>query len=495
MSNRPTGETVERRQHPTDRSRLRGTRTAVIALLILVVALPSVTGFVTYVRARSLIVDEIQTGQQAAAAALANDVRMTVHAADSVAAAGARRPELLTAINEGEVFEIERALRAVYDTLPAFRTFAVVDGSGGVIAAWPKALKTSLDDIALGTSREALRPYSIGNDAILPLRYPLGSDTALVAEFSFATALPDLPDFRFGETGTATLVDRDAVVLVAGAEQRRNRKLRAEEVVKLASGMQAGQVRYYAPLLDRRNISTFEPVAGHEFGILVDMAESEALGATVRLAWLVVASIFGVVLVGGAISWLVGRKLASNERTLQSMRDAAEHQALTDPLTGLANRRAFDEAFEEAFAASRRAGTPFAVTMFDLNSFKLLNDNRGHAAGDAALRAVAAEMRGAIRAGDLAARLGGDEFAVMHPHCEEQAAMGVAARIAEAVERLGLLSDPRDGSVLTVSSGTAQLNDQVSASLLLAEADVNLYRAKKQRNMLCAAQREAHSPA
>ena len=61
------------------------------------------------------------------------------------------------------------------------------------------------------------------------------------------------------------------------------------------------------------------------------------------------------------------------------------------------------------------------------------------------------------------------------------------------MERLGLLSDPRDGWVLTVSTGTAQLGDQAAASLLLAEADVNLYRVKKQRNMLLAAKREAHS--
>ena len=93
--------------------------------------------------------------------------------------------------------------------------------------------------------------------------------------------------------------------------------------------------------------------------------------------------------------------------------DLLVHDASHDALTGLLNRRSYELLLAQAVSRARRYGWPFALVLLDLDNFKVVNDRYGHAAGDAALRAVGAELRASLRAGDVAARLGGDEFALL----------------------------------------------------------------------------------
>lgn len=127
--------------------------------------------------------------------------------------------------------------------------------------------------------------------------------------------------------------------------------------------------------------------------------------------------------------------LAVSLRTLlQRERD----QAMTDALTALPNRRAFFSAGEAETIRALRYGHPLAIIFIDLDNFKSLNDNRGHNVGDAALKAVASALRGALRATDTVARLGGDEFALIFPEISQTAATEtgnkVHSRLSAALE-------------------------------------------------------------
>jgi diguanylate cyclase (GGDEF)-like protein len=153
--------------------------------------------------------------------------------------------------------------------------------------------------------------------------------------------------------------------------------------------------------------------------------------------------------------------------------------AQRDPLTGLANRRAFEEALRREVARARRSGAPLAVAALDVDHFKRVNDAHGHAAGDAVLAAVAARAAAALRAGDLLARVGGEEFAALLPGAGLAAAVEVAGRVRAAIAGAPVEADGRPVEV-TASLGCAALEpaDEDGAALL-ARADARLYQAKR----------------
>lgn len=123
-------------------------------------------------------------------------------------------------------------------------------------------------------------------------------------------------------------------------------------------------------------------------------------------------------------------RLCSMALELDVMRDLSLH----DPLTGLHNRRGFDEFIDQALEQNRRYGWPFALVLIDLDDFKRLNDKVGHAAGDAVLRAVGDEIAHALRRGDVAARVGGDEFALVLSGTEGDAVPSLLGRLRNRLE-------------------------------------------------------------
>jgi diguanylate cyclase (GGDEF)-like protein len=149
------------------------------------------------------------------------------------------------------------------------------------------------------------------------------------------------------------------------------------------------------------------------------------------------------------------------------------HEALaaTDPLTGCPNRRAFLERLDGAIAAAG-SGRRAAVCLIDLDGFKAVNDRDGHAAGDAALKAVTTALAGAVRESDTVARLGGDEFAVLADVNVTVDADELAERLCQAVAAAG-----RDCGV-TASVGVALVDRSDDVNLLLHRADAAMYRAK-----------------
>ncbi|RXF72060.1 GGDEF domain-containing protein [Hansschlegelia zhihuaiae] len=148
--------------------------------------------------------------------------------------------------------------------------------------------------------------------------------------------------------------------------------------------------------------------------------------------------------------------------------------ARTDPLTGVANRRHFEEALEEL----RRLGGPVGLVMFDIDHFKLLNDALGHRAGDRCLTAVAGLLKSGLREGlDLLARIGGEEFVALLPGVSSAEALQVAERIRAAVEARALPNPGGIDGVVTVSAGVSAL-DADRLDRLLGRADAALYEAK-----------------
>ncbi len=166
---------------------------------------------------------------------------------------------------------------------------------------------------------------------------------------------------------------------------------------------------------------------------------------------------------GTVLGVLVGRFI---ER--RRMLESAAQIALTDPLTGLANRRAWEEELRREVARARRNSHRLALVMLDLDHFKELNDTQGHQAGDSVLAEAAASWRNAVRTTDFLARYGGDEFAMLLPDCPDEYGETVLERIRTAIP-LGC----------SASAGIAYWNGAETAESLLARADAALYEAKR----------------
>jgi two-component system, sensor histidine kinase LadS len=159
------------------------------------------------------------------------------------------------------------------------------------------------------------------------------------------------------------------------------------------------------------------------------------------------------------------------------------HLSTVDGLTGIANRRMFDQRLDEEWAEAKRSGTPLSMILADIDHFKRLNDSAGHQAGDECLKRIASAMVTVLkRDTDLVARFGGEEFAVILPLINRTQAAALAESIRLAVERLEIRhpSSPT-GPVVTVSLGTATEAGEnfPAADSLVGAADSALYAAKQ----------------
>jgi diguanylate cyclase (GGDEF)-like protein len=193
-----------------------------------------------------------------------------------------------------------------------------------------------------------------------------------------------------------------------------------------------------------------------------------AHGAAVGAAYAVVLGV-GPKVANPAAAWfaIVGTMAVASAVVL-GLVSALRSSSLEDPLTGLANRRHWEERFDEEVERSRRSGASLSVAMIDIDGFKAVNDHLGHEAGDRLLQELAHNWQAVVRdGGDFLARLGGDEFSVLAPNSDDLGIRRLTARLVDALPK-----------GVRCSFGAATWDRCESASDLLRRADQAMYQAK-----------------
>ncbi len=229
---------------------------------------------------------------------------------------------------------------------------------------------------------------------------------------------------------------------------------RRERALQLASGPQidqfqqtAGALAELADLVQARAARDVE-----ESGVLGGQVELLLVGLTAAM----------ITALSGLALW-VWRGDRRNTETITRLELEAHH----DPLTGLANRRAWDQALDLALHRAELTGTPLTVVLIDLDHFKLFNDSYGHPAGDRHLCAIADVLDTGVRRNDVVARIGGEEFGLLLPGTTTEEAVRVVDRMRPAVP-----------GGQTFSAGVAQWDGHESTTDLICRADFALYDAK-----------------
>jgi diguanylate cyclase (GGDEF)-like protein len=211
------------------------------------------------------------------------------------------------------------------------------------------------------------------------------------------------------------------------------------------------------------------------FGVIVELFLTLLGGAPFAIAWYAARAV--AFLATGAVLAVLLIQAAHLYADLIERAEVLEGEAHTDILSGLPNRRRFDEEFTRAFGSAIRRSSPIGVAIIDIDHFKNYNDAFGHQAGDVALRSIAEAIAESVeRSGDFAARYGGEEFVVILEDTTLAGAAGVGERIRSSVLDAGIPSP--NGGLLSVSVGVAARLPGSTGEALLRQADAALYEAK-----------------
>ena len=266
----------------------------------------------------------------------------------------------------------------------------------------------------------------------------------------------------------------------------------------------AAEAIYGRPIAELVGRSSLEDVLPDDAGIAQEaVARLNAGERDVRASYRIRRPDGGTVWIEAAARLVTDERSGAPDGIVAVVRDVTEQKALedrlvalarTDGLTGLANRRSFDEALAVEWRRARREGTPLSLLLVDIDRFKLFNDHYGHLAGDACLRDVAGVISAAVRRpADLVARYGGEEMVVLLPNTHADGAQAVAEQVRAAVEAAGLAHAANQPlGLVTISIGVATVVPVPEASIapeaLVAAADEALYRSKRGgRNCVSAA--------
>ena len=226
-----------------------------------------------------------------------------------------------------------------------------------------------------------------------------------------------------------------------------------------------------------RHGQVYVVAAGHDLG-KVNRLQSQAFLQSILNAVLLLAAplplLFEIVGRLRLSEARLKRAVAARTRELQRL-------AAVDPLTGLPNRRTFDEALEREVRRSARSGTPFCIALLDIDWFKSVNDTFGHPTGDRVLQAFAATVADGLRKSDLVARTGGEEFSVLLPETPMEKAVITAERLCARVRALTIMAPTGATIGITMSVGVASNAEGIiDLEGIVQIADERLYLAKSQ---------------
>jgi diguanylate cyclase (GGDEF)-like protein len=304
-----------------------------------------------------------------------------------------------------------------------------------------------------------------------------GGVALLAVHITYFDALID--KLNLGDHGSIFIVEQDGTIIAHKPTMPGDagRSIAKSPTFARMSQAAAGSYLANASVDGVRRIYTFARVPGTPFIAVVAPAEADVLASWRRRSTIVgsLTLLFGASFI--VLSWLLALSLRERARAHGEL----VRLAGTDPLTGLPNRRAFDERIDEEWRRARRANTPLSVLFIDVDHFKLYNDTYGHALGDDALATVAESIGLAVRRpADVPARYGGEEFVVLLPDTSMAGAQQIAEAIRRRVKACGIAHRGSELGVVTVSIGCATgLPTALSGTYgLLSAADKQLYDAK-----------------
>jgi diguanylate cyclase (GGDEF)-like protein len=305
--------------------------------------------------------------------------------------------------------------------------------------------------------------------------YSLMADQPDVAHVNAAAAkfMAARGDFQSALNGLAAAANDDAWTLelidILKREQAAFLDLH-DRVIRLAVTGNTKQVAQARTLLAAKGWQLSESISALTQTITLNFSRKARMSylssvehmQTVR--WQLAASVLGAIALVALLGWLSHRAWRTTLVEVQRL----QHQSLSDPLTGLANRRAFSKRLDADLDRAKREHAPLVLILIDLDHFKQFNDRHGHPAGDALLKDIAALWQPLLRSSDMLARVGGEEFAIIMPGCKANDVEHLLARLRATT--------PSDQ---TFSAGVVHIEPHDSIATLIARADRELYAAKR----------------
>jgi diguanylate cyclase (GGDEF)-like protein len=460
-------------QSPQVRSRrlIASRRRVIVAVAASLIVLPILANMWAIHGSRRAMVTAVEKAELAAARSAAIDTSTNVRTAINEADAAARRPGLANRVKARDHAGLMSALDPV-SGVGLFRGFVIFDNQGvlaatgtsgllGDPAAWQPGLHAVAGEIVYTTPVSDDKGRTVGG---------------LAAELDLDRLLAQLTNTRYGRSGAAALVTPDGLVVTSGMSNRRGSTVQAPVLRTLITRHREGVAQHWEPVLRNHQITAVAPVEGVPWSVLVGADEAEAYQPAAALGRRLTIGFIILFVVSGLLVVAMVRLVTTNRRALERLGHQARRLALTDPLTGVANRRALEDHLAVSLPVAETVGDPLTVTLVDLDGLKHLNDRFGHQAGDRSLCDLARALSAAVRDTDLVARLGGDEFAIVQRGVDASAARDVVERLRTSVAIPGL-----SGHALSFSAGVAGARPGEDAAAVLARADRALYAEKRAR--------------
>ncbi len=422
------------------------------------------------------------------ARSMAEQAGNTIKTADTIAASLVERVEAEGTGPEARV-RFHHLMTSLAAALPAVHEMGITDKSGNAIVkslvADPHGLNYAEREYFRFHSTHADREPFIGQrikskidgttNITVTRRYnnPDGSFGGVVVTSVSMTFFQRLFDQIQAKSGGVVALFADDGSILARSPPAQNGAVDVGD--ELARRMRdhpgSGSLAYLSGIDGVRRYGSYQHLSQFPLTTLVSQAEWDVQGpwrAELRTHAVILTCVMVVVAV------LAGRAIRAT-RLLNA-------QAMQDGLTGLANRRSFDETIEREARRAERSGLPISLIMIDIDRFKDYNDGYGHPGGDECLRAIARTIQGCLRrGGDLAARYGGEEIAVILPGSDARRAYSLAERMRLTVRGLALPQAPSVGGIVTFSAGVATYAAGQGTGTwrgLIGDADAALYAAK-----------------
>jgi diguanylate cyclase (GGDEF)-like protein len=416
-------------------------------------------------------------------------------------------------------------LNSVRERFAVYEQLLIVDPQGRVVASSGAALENvslpadwraqlRVDNFVLGTPQwnsEHSRPEML-------IAVPIGPAAgrfvgAITAKVDLQTLAETLGGFAPGDSGEIYVLTDDGALIVSSREGADPKTLAAQAAPASPPRADEGTPVEFTNTDGELVIGSMRHVTGLDWLVVAEIPTAEVFRQLHRLRNITLLIMTAMLLGAGAMGYALGifivrpldhltrgaAKVAAGDlevdlpvakggevayltevfndmvARLRSSRQELERLSVTDPLTGLNNRRHMMEVLDNEVRRSRRLDHTFAVLMADVDHFKQYNDEHGHPAGDAVLKRVAGVFNESTRDVDFVARYGGEEFFVLMPEIDAEGAAEAAERIRSAMAQ-----DPSLGQEVTVSFGVAEFpaNGDTGEALISA-ADSVLYQAKK----------------